>query len=184
METSSGIQASLAGRYATALFDLAESAKVIPAVESDLGKLNLAIAKSSELASLISNPLLSRAAAGQAIAAVAKVMKLNGLTAKFLGVLADNRRLSKLPEIIYAFQARAAHHRGEVKAEVTSAYPLTTAQMTELKKQLRTRVGRDVSVKSRVDPAILGGLVVKIGSQMINSSIQTRLNTLANAMKG
>lgn len=184
METSSGIQASLAGRYATALFDLAVDAKAIPAVESDLLALKTAIGESRDLAALISNPLLSRANAGKAIAAVAKTMKLSPLTTKFLGVLADNRRLAKLPEMITAFSTLAANHRGEVKAEVTSAYPLTTGQMNELKKQLRTRVGRDVSVESRVDPAILGGLVVRLGSQMIDSSIQTRLNSLANAMKG
>lgn len=184
METSSGIQASLAGRYATALFDLAESGKAIPAVESDLNSLKKAIGESADLSGLINNPLLTRQASGGAIAAVAKAMKLSPLTTKFLGVLADNRRLAKLPEMIAAFSTLAANHRGEVNAEITSAHPLSAAQVAELKKQLRARVGRDVIVDTKVDPSILGGLVVRIGSQMIDSSILTRLNSLANAMKG
>ena len=111
-------------------------------------------------------------------------MKLDALTARFLGVLAQNRRLGQLGAVIRAFGSLAAGHRGEATAEVTSAHPLDAGQVSALKKQLRTKVGRDVAVDLKVDPAILGGLVVKIGSQMIDSSIRTRLNTLANAMKG
>ncbi len=111
-------------------------------------------------------------------------MKLDGLTTRFLGVLAQNRRLAQLGPVIRSYNALASAHRGEATAEVTSAHPLGAAQVTALRKQLRTKVGRDVAVDLKVDPAILGGLVVKIGSQMIDSSIRTRLNTLANAMKG
>ena len=109
---------------------------------------------------------------------------IGNTTANFLGVLAENRRLNQLPVIIKSFRALAAAHRGESSAEVTSAHPLSAAQVTELKQQLRTRLGRDVSVDLSVDPSLLGGLVVKIGSQMIDSSIKTRLNSLAHAMKG
>ena len=105
------------------------------------------------------------------------------VTKNFLGVLAQNRRLAELPAIIRAFRQLAARHRGEVTAEVTSAHALTDDQVVELKRQLRQRVGREVSVDLSVDPALLGGLVVRIGSQMIDSSIRTRLNSLAHAMQ-
>ena len=184
MENSGGIQASLAGRYATALFELARDSKAIDSVGKSLDGLKAALAQSSDFAALTTNPLLSRGAATKGVAAVAKAMKLDALTTKFLGVLAQNRRLAKLGAIIAAYQILSANHRGETTAEVTSAHALDTAQVDALKEQLRTKVGRDVAVDLKVDPAILGGLVVKIGSQMIDSSIRTRLNTLANAMKG
>ena len=184
MENSGGIQASLAGRYATALFELAREAKAIDSVGNSLAMLKAALAQSADFAALTTNPLISRDAASKAVAAVAKQMKLDALTAKFLGVLAQNRRLAKLGAVIAAFNMLAANHRGEATAEVTSAHPLDAAQVAALKKQLKTKVGRDVAVDLKVDPAILGGLVVRIGSQMIDSSIRTRLNTLAHAMKG
>lgn len=184
MEISGGIQASLAGRYATALFDLARESNAIAAVEKSLGTLNSALAESDDLRTLTTSPLLSRTDGAKGVAAAAKVLKLDALTAKFLGVLADNRRLDKIADIVRAFSALAAEHRGETTAEVVSAHPLTTAQVSALKTQLKARVGREVSLDLSVDPALLGGLVVKIGSQMIDSSIKTRLNTLAHAMKG
>lgn len=184
METSGGIQASLAGRYATALFELARESNSIEAVEKSLAALKGALADSEELRGLTTSPLLSRADAAKGVAATAKSMKLDALTANYLGVLAANRRLGELGNTIRAFQALAANYRGEVTAAVTSAHPLSAAQVNALKQQLKSRVGRDVSVDLTVDPAILGGLVVKIGSQMIDSSIKTRLNSLAHAMKG
>ncbi|MBF6601431.1 MAG: F0F1 ATP synthase subunit delta [Sphingorhabdus sp.] len=184
MENSSGIRASLAGRYATALFALATENKAIDKVEASLASLGKAVNESDELKALISSPVLSRAAAGTAIAALAKKMKLDGLTTNTLGVLAANRRLDQIPALIRAFSTLAANHRGEVTAEVTSAHPLDAAQIDALKAQLKKRVGNDVSVSTLVDPSILGGLVVKIGSQMIDNSIKTRLNTLSQAMKG
>ena len=184
MENSGGIQASLAGRYATALFELARDAKAIDSVGISLSGLSAALEQSKDFAALTTNPLLSRAAATKAVTSVAKSMKLDGLTGNFLGVLAQNRRLGQLGAVIQSYNALAAAHRGEATAEVTSAHPLDTAQVVALKAQLRTKVGRDVAVDLKVDPTILGGLVVKIGSQMIDSSIRTRLNTLANAMKG
>ncbi len=189
MEISSGhlggsIQASLGGRYATALFELARDEKALPAVEASLVGVRAAIDQSAEFQRLISSPLLGRDVASKAIAAVATSMKLDSTTSKFLGVLAQNRRLSQLPAIIRAFRQLAAAHRGETTAEVTSAHPLDAGQVEALKAQLKTRLRRDVTVDLTVDPALLGGLVVKIGSQMIDSSIRTRLNTLAHAMKG
>lgn len=184
MENSGGIQASLSGRYATALFELARDGKAIDSVGKSLESLKAALAQSDDFANLTTNPLLSRDAATKAVAAVAKSLKVDALTAKFLGVLAQNRRLGELGSVIKSYNALASAHRGEATAEVISAHALAPAQVTALKGKLKAKVGRDVAVDLKVDPEILGGLVVKIGSQMIDSSIRTRLNSLANAMKG
>jgi F-type H+-transporting ATPase subunit delta len=184
VEVSSGIQASLAGRYATALFELAREAKAIDAVEGSLAKLRQALDESDDFKRLTTSPLVSRGDATNAVEATAKSLKLDATTAKFLGVLAENRRLGQLGPAIRAFRQLAAAHRGETNAEITSAYPLSNDQVAALKQQLRQRLGRDVAVDLAVDPALLGGLVVRIGSQMIDSSIRTRLNSLAHAMKG
>ncbi len=184
MENSSGIRASLAGRYATALFALADEGKTIDIVETSLNTLGAALTESDDLTAMTTSPVLSRGDAGKAIAAIAKSLQLDGLTKNVLGVLAANRRLDQIPAVIRAFTTLASNHRGEVTAEVTSAHPLDDTQIDALKAQLKKRVGSDVSVSTTVDPAILGGLVVKIGSQMIDSSIKTRLNTLSQAMKG
>ncbi len=184
MEINSGIQASLSGRYAVALFDLARDAKSLDTVADSLAALKQAIAQSADFKGLINGPVLSRDAAGKTIAAVASSMGTDTLTTKFLGVLAQNRRLGQLPAVIRAYETLLSNHKGEARAEVTSAHPLTKTQISALAKSLKARVGREVAVDAKVDPAILGGLVVKIGSQMIDSSIRTRLNTLAQAMKG
>lgn len=181
---SGGIQASLAGRYATALFELARGAKAIEQVEASLETVRAALADSADFARLAASPLVARKDAARAVAAVAQVLKLDAMTAKFLGVLADNRRLGQLPQVIRAFRALAANFRGEATAEVASAHPLSDDQVAALKQSLRQRVGREVAVDLRVDPTLLGGLVVRLGSQMIDSSIKTRLNSLAQAMKG
>ena len=184
MDHSSGIRASLAGRYATALFALAEENNSIDTVQASLGTLSAALAESADLKALTNSPVLSRDDAGKGIAAVATALKLDDLTTKVLGVLAMNRRLDQIPAVSRAFTTLASGHRGEVTAEVTSAHPLDDKQIDALKAQLKKRVGSDVSVSTAVDPSILGGLVVKIGSQMIDNSIKTRLNTLSQAMKG
>lgn len=184
MDFSGGITASLQGRYASALYDLASEAKAIDNVEGDLGNLGQAILASPELAALIRNPRVTRQAAGQAMAALGSALKLNPLTAKFLGVLAENRRLAALPEIVRAFGTIAAAARGEVTAEVTSAHPLSDAQIKAIAAKLQASEGKNVKVTATVDPEVLGGLVVRIGSKQIDSSIRTRLNTLAQAMKG
>ena len=181
---SSGIQASLPGRYAAALFDIARESRSIATVEASLANVRAAIDGSPDFARLIASPIVSRADAARAVAATAASLDLDATTTKFLGVLADNRRLGQLPAIIRAFRALAADHRGETTAEVTSAHPLADDQVEALKASLRQRIGRDVAVELAVDPSLLGGLVVRIGSQMIDSSIKTRLNSLAQAMKG
>lgn len=188
MDGSSGnlggsIQASLGGRYATALFELAEQARTINEVEASLTKVRAALDQSDDFKALATSPVVARDAAGKAVLATADELGVDQTTKNFLGVLAQNRRLGELPAIIRAFRQLAARHRGEVSAEVTSAHPLDEEQISALKQQLRQRVGREVSVDLAVDPALLGGLVVRIGSQMIDSSIRTRLNSLAHAMK-
>jgi F-type H+-transporting ATPase subunit delta len=184
VENSGGIQASLAGRYATALFELARDNKQLEAVGASLGGLRNALAESAELRELATSPLIARDEATRAMLAAAGSMNLDPITTNFLGVIAQNRRLGQLPQIIRAFNMLAAFHRGETTAEVTSAHPLSDDQVQALRQNLRARLGRDVAVDLSVDPTILGGLVVKIGSQMIDGSIRTKLNSLAQAMKG
>ena len=184
METSGGIRASLAGRYASALFDLARDERQIDSVSSSLRLVQDALQTSPELRTLTSSPLVSRDDAGKALAATAGALGLDTTTSNFLGVVARNGRLRQLPEIIRLFGRLAAEHRGEVTAEVTSARPLDDGQLAALKANLGQRAGRDIAIDARVDPSILGGIVVRLGSQMIDASIRTKLNTLATAMKG
>lgn len=194
MEASSGnsgsggfggsVQASLGGRYALALFELAAHAKSIDALEASLRTVRDALDASDDFRALTMSPVVQRGAATKAVLATADQLGVDATTKSFLGVLAENRRLGELPAIIRAFRKLAANHRGETTAEVTSAHPLSDEQVIELKQQLRQRVGREVSVDLAVDPDLLGGLVVRIGSQMIDSSIRTRLNALTSAMKG
>jgi F-type H+-transporting ATPase subunit delta len=184
VENSGGITASLQGRYASALFDLASEGGIVTAVEGDLDNLDQALRESPDFASLIRNPEVSREAAGGAVGAVAEVLGVAPLTRNFLGVLAANRRLGVLPQVISAFHAIAAAARGEVTAEVASAHPLTDEQFEALRQKLAAREGRNIKLRSRVDPELLGGLVVTVGSKRIDGSIRTRLNTLALAMKG
>jgi F-type H+-transporting ATPase subunit delta len=181
---SSGIQASLGGRYALALFDLAQEGKALDAVAQSLAALKAALATVPDLKALASSPVIGRDAAQKTVSAVAAAMGLDSLTTRFLGVMAGNRRLAELGSAIRAFETLLADHKGEARAEVTSAFPLTKAQEGALAKNLKVRSGRDVSLELNVDPAIMGGLVVKMGSQMIDSSIRTRLNALAQTMKG
>ncbi len=184
MESSGGIQASLAGRYALALFELARESNLIDGVGASLAALRDALAQSPDFRALVTNPLIGREAAARAADAVATQIGIDGTTRNFLAVLAGNRRLSQLGAVIRAYETLVSGHRGEVRAEVTAARALSKTQATALARQLKARVGRDVTLDLRVDPAIMGGLVVKMGSQMIDSSIRTRLNTLAQAMKG
>jgi F-type H+-transporting ATPase subunit delta len=184
VDISGGIQASLAGRYAIALFELANEQKQLDAVGESLAALKQALADSEDFRALTTSPLIGREQAMRAVAATAGAMELDPITANFLGVLAKNRRLAQLGNVIRAFNLLAARHRGEINAEVTSAHTLDDEQVEALKKNLRTRYGADIAVDLNVDPAILGGLVVKIGSRMIDGSIRTKLNALAQAMKG
>ncbi len=184
METSGGIQASLAGRYASALFGLARDERQIDAVGRSLDTLDRALAESREFAGLVASPLVGRDGAARAFAALGPELGFDPITTNFLGVLAGNGRKRELKGIIRSFRRIAADHRGEISAEIVSAHPLKDDQVETLKAQLGKRAGRDVTIDARVDPEILGGIVIKLGSEMIDASIRTKLNRLATAMKG
>jgi len=184
VETSGGIRASLAGRYASALFDLARDQRQIDRVGRSLDAFQQALVDSKDFGELVTSPLVSREQAGEALAALAPQLSLDPITTNFVGVLARNGRKGQLPAVIRAFRRLAAEHRGETTAEIVTARPLNDDQVSQLKQQLRSRAGRDVTLDMSVDPAILGGIVVKLGSQQIDASIRTKLNRLASAMKG
>ena len=184
METSGGIRASLAGRYASALFELARDQRQIESVGKSLEALSQALLDSKDFSELVASPLVSREEAGRAFAALAPQFKLDPITTNFLGVLARNGRKKELLAVIRSFRRLAADHRGETTAQVMSARPLSDDQLASLGQQLRARAGREVNIDALVDPTLLGGIVVKLGSQQIDASIRTKLNRLAQAMKG
>jgi len=179
-----GIVTGLSGRYATALFEAARDANALAAVGASLDRLAAARRESPDLAEVIASPIIDRAGAGRAIAAVADSLELDKLTRNFLGVLAANRRLSALPAIISGFTRLAADHRGETTAAVTAAHPLSSEQQGALKDKLKAHLRRDVHIDMTVDPAILGGLIVQIGSRRIDASIRSKLAAIGAAMKG
>jgi len=181
--TDDPIMASVAGRYASALFELAEEQSQVAAVEKDLGAFIKLYEESDDLQRLLRSPVFSSDDQLAAIKAVLERAAIGGLTANFLQLAARNRRLFAVPDMIKAFRAMCARARGEVEAEVASAFPLNDAQMNTLKEALKASVGKDVQVRAKVDPALLGGLVVKMGSRMIDSSLRTKLNSLKTRMK-
>lgn len=174
----------LAERYAAALFDLADERKELDAVASDLQSLRAILRESGDFRRLIRSPVLSREEQGKAVAALGGTMGLSPLTRNFLGLLAQNRRLFALPEMIEGYLRQLAERRGEVTAEVLSAQDLSPAQREAVNEQLRKVVGRKVAVDIQVDPSLLGGLVVKVGSRMIDASLKSKLHRLQLAMKG
>jgi F-type H+-transporting ATPase subunit delta len=174
----------LAERYALALYELADEAKTLDQVADDLRGLRALVAESADLRRLIRSPVLGRDQQGKAVAALAERAGLNPLTRNFLGLLARNRRLFALPEMIGGFLATLAARRGEVTAEVVAAQDLTPAQRDRIGEQLRKAVGQKVAIELRVDPSLLGGLVVKLGSRMVDASLKSKLHRLEMAMKG
>lgn len=182
-QISSSVATGLSGRYARALFALAIEGKALGSVESSLASLTQALAESADLAALVGSPVVGRGAAGAAVAGVADGLNIDGLTKNFLGVLAANRRLGLLPAIIRDFAALNAARKGEVTADVSAAHTLTDTQRDALAAKLKAGIGRNVALNITVDPAILGGLVVRVGSRMIDSSIRTRLDMLGQALK-
>jgi F-type H+-transporting ATPase subunit delta len=178
-QTVSGV----AGRYATALFELALEENALDRVAADLDRFRKALDAASDLARLVKSPVFTTDEQARALAAVLDKLSIEGLTRNFLLLLARNRRLFAAPDTIGAFRAMLARHRGEARASVTSASKLTEAQATALKQALKAALGKEVALESRVDPRLLGGLVVKVGSRMIDTSLRTRLNSLKVAMK-
>lgn len=174
----------LPGRYSTALFDLAEGAQKTERVAGDLRTLAEALEQSSDFSRLITAPQVSRADDVRATREIGTLLGLDDLTIRFLGVLAENRRLALLPQIVDQFESMLSAWQGSTTAQVTSAQALTDTQADALRQGLERRTGKKIKVRNSVDPAILGGLVIHIGSQQIDSSIRTRLERLGQQMKG
>ncbi len=179
VETSSGV----AGRYATALFELALEGNALEQVAVDLTRFNEALDAVQDLARLVKSPVFTAEEQGRALAAILEKLKIEGLTRNFLLLVAKNRRLFAIPDMIRAFRAMLARYRGETSAIVTAASKLTEAQVTALKQALKAALGKEVMLEERVDPSLLGGLVVKVGSRMVDTSLRTKLNSLKVAMK-
>lgn len=177
------IISGVAGRYASALFELAEGAGALDSVGGDLKTVGSMIDESGDLRRMVKSPVFSAEEQGKAFGAILSKAGVGGLTANFIGLVARNRRLFALPDMIRGYVALLAAHRGEVTADVVSAHPLSDAQTTALKEAIKASIGKDVAVSTRVDASLLGGLVVKVGSRMIDTSLKTKLNSLKFAMK-
>lgn len=181
---STGTGASeLAARYSTALFELADESKALDQVAGDLAALKQILAESADLRRLVRSPVISRADQGRAMAAVLDKAGISDLTRRFVGLVAKNRRLFALSAMIDAFLAELRRRRGEATAHVTAARPLSDAQLKAVTEALRRSAGNKVSVDVTVDPQLLGGMIVRYGSRMIDSSLRTKLNKLQIAMK-
>lgn len=177
------VLSGVSGRYASALFELARDEKKLADVERDLNIVSGWLGESEDLRRLVKSPVISADQQSAALVDLLQKAGADALTANFLKLIAKNRRLFVLPEIISAFLAMAAKSRGETVAEVVSAQPLNEAQIAALKEQLRSTAGREVRLNMSVDPALIGGLVVKVGSRMIDSSIRTKLSNMKVALK-
>jgi F-type H+-transporting ATPase subunit delta len=178
-ETSSGV----AGRYANVLFELAKEQKALESVAGDLNRFNEALDAFTDLKRLVKSPVFTAEEQGRALAAILDQLKIDGLTKNFLLLVAKNRRLFATPDMIGAFRAMLARERGETSASVTAAAKLTEAQVSALKQALKAALGQEVMLEERVDPGLLGGLVVKVGSRMVDASLKTKLNSIKHAMK-
>jgi len=178
--TASGLE----GRYAKALFQLSLEKKALELVAKDMASLTKMIVDSADFSALLKNPVLDKKTQGKALSTLSKKAKYHKLTGNFLGVLVENRRLSYLGKIAASFLQIVADHKGEVTAEVISAAKLTGAQTETLRKKLKKSLGQDVAFEVTVDPALLGGLKVKVGSRVIDNSLKTKLDNLTLQMKG
>ena len=183
MSEPTSISSGIAERYATAVFELANEGKKLKALETDIGALEGALAESEDLRTLLTSPLYSRDEQAGAIAAIAKKMKLSPTMTNTLALLSSKRRLFVLPQLVQALRAQLAEERGEVTADVVSAKTLTKAQSDKLAKTLKAQVGKNVTINATVDESIIGGLIIKVGSKMIDTSIKSKLDALQNTMK-
>lgn len=184
MAAESSSTAGVADRYAMALYELAAADGRLDVIATDLRQVRQLIAGSEDLRRLLRSPVVGREGQGKAIAALAGRAGLDDLTRRFLGVLARNRRLAAVPAVIDTFLSQLAAARGETAAEVVSARELTETQADGLRAALKKAVGGDIVLSQRVEPALLGGLVVKVGSRMVDSSLRTKLQQLRLTMKG
>ncbi|ODR97112.1 ATP synthase F0F1 subunit delta [Methyloceanibacter superfactus] len=177
------IVSGVAGRYATALFELALEEKALEQVEADVTRFGEALDAVEDMQRLVKSPVFSAEEQGRALAAILDELKIEGLTKNFLLLVSKNRRLFAAPDMIRGFRAMLANHRGETSATVTAAAALTEAQVTAIKQALKAALGKDVMLEQRVDPSLIGGLTIKVGSRMIDTSLRTKLNSLKHAMK-
>ena len=183
MKSEGTIVTGMAGRYATALFELARDEKSIDAVKADLDRFEALLTESPDLTRLVRSPVFSAEQQGKALTAVLARAGIGGLTAKFLQVVAQNRRLFAVRGIIKDFRALVARHKGEMTADVTLAEKPDERQLAAIKEALRAVTGKDVQVEVKVDPSIIGGLIVKVGSRMVDSSLRTKLKSIKHVMK-
>ncbi len=183
MSEPASISAGIAGRYATAVFELVKEAKGLKALEADVNALGAALKDSADLRALISSPVYSRADQTRAVSAIAAKMNLSPILSNTLGLMGQGRRLFVLPQLLTALQAMIADEKGEVTAEVTAPEALSKAQSDALAKSLSASVGKTVKLKTAVDDSLIGGLIVKVGSKMIDTSIRSKLASLQNIMK-
>ncbi|MGY6549065.1 MAG: F0F1 ATP synthase subunit delta [Roseinatronobacter sp.] len=183
MSEPASISSGVAQRYATAIFELAKESKSLKTLEADVAALNGALADSADLRNLIASPVYTRDQVAGAIAAVAAKMGLSQTVAGALGVMANKRRLFALPQVLASLRAMIAAEKGEVTAEITAARTLTKAQEADLVKTLKAKIGKDITLQTTVDESLIGGLVIKVGSQMIDTSIRAQLAALKNSMK-
>jgi F-type H+-transporting ATPase subunit delta len=180
--SSAGNQ-DIAGRYARAFFALAKDQSQIDAVSADFAALKAALAADGGLVDFLHNPVLKRMAQAEALKALAAHLKFSALTAQFLGTLALRRRLPALPQVIGAVESLIAQHKGEVTAEVTAAQALDQSQIDAIAQSLKKSLGAAVRVDLRIDPEIMGGLVIRVGSRLIDSSVRTKLERLHRTLK-
>ena len=178
------MMASMAARYAAALFELAKEQKQLDQVERDVRTFQSLLEGSADLARLVRSPVISAEAQARALEAVLARAGISGFTGNFLKLIVRNRRLFAVGDMLRGFLSLLARERGEVSADVASAHPLSDEQMQVLADSLKASIGRNVQIRTRVDPNLLGGLIVKVGSKMIDSSLRTKLNNLKVAMKG
>jgi F-type H+-transporting ATPase subunit delta len=177
------IVSGMAGRYATALFDLARETRAIDAVKADLERFDALIVESADLTRLVRSPVFSAGQQLQALSAVLERAGVGGLAAKFLKLVTSNRRLFAVRDMIKGYRELVAEHRGEATAEVTVAERLKDEHLAALRGALKSVSGKEVDLAVKIDPAIIGGLVVKLGSRMVDSSLRTKLNAIRHAMK-
>ena len=173
----------VSGRYATALFELARDEKSIDAVKADLDKFDALLNESADLKRLVRSPVFAADTQSKALSAVLDKAGITGISANFLKVLTANRRLFAVADVVRAFNALVAKYKGEASADVTVAEPLSEKNLDALKAALKAVSGKDVTLNVKVDPSIIGGLVVKLGSRMVDSSLRTKLNSIKHAMK-
>jgi F-type H+-transporting ATPase subunit delta len=173
----------MAGRYATALFDLAAETNAIDAVKADLDRFDALTAESADLTRLVRSPVFSTDEQLQALGAVLERAGIGGLTARFLRLVTANRRLFAVRDMIRGFRELVALHKGQATAEVTVAEPLKDEHLSALRAALKAVSGKDVDLNIKIDPAIIGGLVVKLGSRMVDTSLRSKLNAIRHAMK-